>query len=241
MADVTDTYYPGEAFIGYGAQILVGQGDLTPGPETFVAVPDIESITPGDMTTGVIQKTHLRSPGRHHEKLATLRDSGPIALAGNYRPAHGAHRQAAADGFLVGYSLLSLWRNVTETNFKLVLPEEAGLVGTPAAAIELPLRGVVTKYQIGVLGLDGKCPFTCEITPLEDYSDTFGIIPATGATAGTPGTFTPTGASAPENLAAMSGITASPATVWTTGQSVVLGDASHAHWNGTAWVAGVKP
>jgi hypothetical protein len=179
MADVTDTYYPGEAFIGYGAQILVGQGDTTPGPETFVAVPDIESITPGDMTTGVIQKTHLRSPGRHHEKLATLRDSGPIALAGNYRPAHGAHRQEAADGFLDGFSLISLWRNVTECNFKLVLPEEAGLVGTPAAAIELPLRGVVTKYQIGVLGLDGKCPFTCEITPLQDYSDSFGVDPAT--------------------------------------------------------------
>jgi hypothetical protein len=198
MANVTDTYYAGEAFIGYGAQILVGQGNFTPGPETFVAVPDIESITPGDMTTGVIQKTHLRSPGRHHEKLATLRDSGPIALAGNYRPSHGAHKQDPGDGFLEGFSLLSLWRNVTECNFKLVLPEEAGLVGTPAAAIELPLRGVVTKYQIGVLGLDGKCPFTCEITPLEDYSDGFGVDPAVlmGAEAGEAGV--PSGEPAPE-------------------------------------------
>lgn len=178
MADVTDTYYPGEAFIGYGAQIKVGQGDDVPGPETFVAVPDIESITPGDMTTAVIQKTHLRSPGRHHEKLATLRDSGPIVCAGNYRPAHGAHRQEAADGFLEDRSILQLWRLVTEANFVLVLPEEAGLVGTPGAAIELPIRGVVTKYQIGVLGLDGKCPFTFEITPLQDYSAGFGVDPA---------------------------------------------------------------
>lgn len=200
--DVTDTFYPGEAFIGYGAQILVGQGDGDPEgtpvvPETFVAVPDIEKITPGDMTTAVIPKTHLRSPGRHHEKLATLRDSGPIAFAGNYRPAHGAHRQVAADGFLEGFSVLSLWRNVTECNFKLVMPEEAGLVGTPAAAIALPIRGVVTKYQVGEIGLDGKCSFTGEITPLRDYSDSFGIDPAIAAgktTTGTVAVKTPKGA-----------------------------------------------
>ena len=174
--DVTDTFYEGQAFIGYGAQMLVGQGDGVVGPpvtpETFVAIPDIESITPGDMTTGVIEKTHLRSPGRHKEKLATLRDSGPIALAGNYRPSHGAHKQDGGDGFVAGHSLLTLWRNVTENNFKLVLPIEAGDDGgTPPAAISLDIRGVVTKYQIGALTLEGKCPFTCEITPLKDYSD----------------------------------------------------------------------
>jgi hypothetical protein len=61
---------------------------------------------------------------------------------------------------------------------------------------------------------------------------------ATGATAGTPGTFTPAGAAVPANLAAMTGIVATPATAWTTGQSVVLGDASHASWNATTWIAG---
>jgi len=63
-------------------------------------------------------------------------------------------------------------------------------------------------------------------------------IAATGATAGTPGTFTPAGAAPPANLAAMTGLTASPATAWTTGQYVVLGDASQAHWSSSAWVAG---
>jgi len=63
---------------------------------------------------------------------------------------------------------------------------------------------------------------------------------ATGATAGTPGTFTPGGSAAPANFTALqaSGITASPATAWTTGQYVALGDASHAHWDSAAWVAG---
>src|SRR5688572_12797932 len=123
MADVTDLYYAGDAFIGYGAQFLVGQDDGS--PETFTAVPDIESITMGDMTTGTVQKTHLRSPGRHHEHLATIRNSGPITLSGNYRPTHGAHKQTGGDGFTATHSLLSLWRNVTENNFQLALPIEA--------------------------------------------------------------------------------------------------------------------
>lgn len=65
---------------------------------------------------------------------------------------------------------------------------------------------------------------------------------ATGATAGTPGTFTPSGSAAPASFAGLTGaappIVASPATAWTTGQHVLLGDASKAYWNGSAWTAG---
>ncbi len=160
--DVTDTYYAGEAFIGYGAQLKVGQGDS---PESFVAVADVTLITPGDMTTGVLEKTHLRSPDRHREKLATLRDSGPFAISGNYRPGHGSHTVAGGDGFAATRSLVSLWRDVTEVNFEIDLPVSAG-----SPAITLAFRGVVTKYQIGALGVDVKCDFTAEITPLSAYA-----------------------------------------------------------------------
>lgn len=61
---------------------------------------------------------------------------------------------------------------------------------------------------------------------------------ATGATAGTPGSFTPANSYGPEDLAGLSGTTASPTTAWTTGQYVTLGDGSTAHWTGTAWAAG---
>lgn len=64
------------------------------------------------------------------------------------------------------------------------------------------------------------------------------VIPPTGATAGSPGGFTPSGSVAAANLAGMSGITANPTTAWTAGQYVVLGDSSLAHWTGTAWAAG---
>ena len=36
----------------------------------------------------------------------------------------------------------------------------------------------------------------------------------------------------------MNAIVASPATAWTTGQYVTLGDGSLAHWGGAAWTSG---
>jgi hypothetical protein len=65
-----------------------------------------------------------------------------------------------------------------------------------------------------------------------------GAVAATGATAGAPGFFTPSGASSPANLAALSGVTASPTAAWATGQYVITADLLAAHWSGTAWAAG---
>ena len=61
---------------------------------------------------------------------------------------------------------------------------------------------------------------------------------ATGATAGTPGSYTPANSYGGEDIAGMSGITASPATAWTTGQYVLTREGDPVHWNGTAWAAG---
>lgn len=79
----------------------------------------------------------------------------------------------------------------------------------------------------------GANAWTYAVTPM-------GAV-ATGAAAGIPGTFTPFSAAAPANLAAMSGIVASPATSWTSGQYITLADGTLAHWNATTWVAGAKP
>ncbi|MFY1620040.1 hypothetical protein [Micromonospora sp. WMMD736] len=74
--------------------------------------------------------------------------------------------------------------------------------------------------------------WTYAITPL-------GGVVATGATAGTPGTYTPAGADLPAALSAMTGVvTASPTTAWTSGQYVLLDDGSQVHWTGTAWATG---
>lgn len=70
--------------------------------------------------------------------------------------------------------------------------------------------------------------------------------PATGATAGAPGAYTPAGAAPPADVPALiagtpNAVVASPTTAWTTGQYVQTrtgGAAGQAHWNGTAWTAG---
>ena len=91
----------------------------------------------------------------------------------------------------------------------------------------------------------GLCPSGATAAPVDYACSTGGNGggggTATGSSAGTPGSFTPGGSTAPANLAAMSTVTASPTTAWTTGQYVVLGDNSHAHWTGTAWAAGDAP
>jgi hypothetical protein len=87
---------------------------------------------------------------------------------------------------------------------------------------------------------DGAVSISGNYAGAGDWS-TPGAVTATGATAGTPGTWTPPGSLAPANLAATTGIVASPATAWTVGQYVACGDASHVHWNATAWAAGDAP
>jgi hypothetical protein len=73
--------------------------------------------------------------------------------------------------------------------------------------------------------------------------------PATGATAGIPGTWTPAGSNPPKTVTDLAQgkpvtVTASPTTVWTTGQYVqtqTAGSAGRATWSGTDWVGGVAP
>lgn len=67
-------------------------------------------------------------------------------------------------------------------------------------------------------------------------------VAATGANSSTtPATLAPANSYPPETLAdAVAGpFAATPSTAWAAGKYVNLGDGSKAHWNGTAWVAGV--
>lgn len=77
----------------------------------------------------------------------------------------------------------------------------------------------------------GSNTYTYAVTPL-------GASVATGATAGSPGSFTPDGSVTPANLAALASVIATPTSAWTTGQNVILGDASTAHWDGDSWASG---
>lgn len=125
----------------------------------------------------------------------------------------------------------------SEQPFTFIPDEENGTSATGTLVIQ-PLDFGST----GAYGDDLTADFTFQVLwkPVITCAGDPPVV-ATGATAGTPGSFTPAGASAPANLAAMSGVTASPTTAWTVGEFVNLGDTTKAHWNATAWVAGMAP
>lgn len=92
-------------------------------------------------------------------------------------------------------------------------------------ALEQSIAGVVRTPSVNGRGL------------VADYEE----ITATGAVAGTPGHFTPAGATSPATFEDMDGITADPAEHWAEGEYVVTVDDTRVHWNGEAWVEGEAP
>jgi hypothetical protein len=79
---------------------------------------------------------------------------------------------------------------------------------------------------------------------VREYGGSSGGTPATGATAGTPGTWTPSGSTPPADAASAGSVTANPTTAWTTGQYVqgsTSGSAGEMHWDGSTWTGGKAP
>ena len=95
----------------------------------------------------------------------------------------------------------------------------------------------------------GAMDRACRIGGGTSCFDCADIVPATGATAGIPGTWTPPGSQPPATLVdLMSGVPntviASPSSAWTAGQFVqtrTAGAAGRGTWTGSAWVGGVAP
>ena len=134
-------------------------------PETFVAVAQISRIRLGPMRAGIVNKTHLRSPGRAHEKIATIRDVEAFEMSGQLRLTHGSQNNAGGDGFLTPGGLIALHRNLTERNMEIEIPD-----GSPATVV--PFRGVISMLDLGELTLEGIQEFTAQVQPLQDWTET---------------------------------------------------------------------
>jgi hypothetical protein len=116
-------------------------------------------------------------------------------------------------------------------------PQEDGVTATGSLILD-PLSFGSSDGYGSVMQSD--VAFALVGKPVYDYTGIVGGAgAATGATAGAPGTFTPSGATPPADLAALQsgGVVATPNSAWTTGQSVNLGTGS-AHWTGAAWATG---
>lgn len=72
---------------------------------------------------------------------------------------------------------------------------------------------------------------------MESYPPWLWGPPATGATAGAPGTYTPAKAKRPMDLADLGDVVADPLTAWAPGEYVPT-RSGDAHWDGAAWAAG---
>ena len=129
MADVTDTTYRTEGRIGYLAQLKLGDGTS---PEAFSSVAHLTRITPGSTTTEVIDVTHLRSPDRHREKIAGMRDTTPFEIEGIWVPSDESQSNAGGGtaAFQSGGGLLGLQVSAEERNW--VIEFDVAQFGSPA-------------------------------------------------------------------------------------------------------------
>lgn len=166
MADVTNTFYPAaDAIHGYGAQWLISDGSS---PGNFQAVAAVVSITPGDMKTEVIDRTHLRSPDAHREKMAGIRDSGPFTMNVIWLPLDESQSNAGGgSGAFDDGGIVALWRNRTERDMQIILNNVPA--GSPDEQLVWPFRGIITKFQPGEIGIADKINAMVEVTPLQAF------------------------------------------------------------------------
>lgn len=159
MADVTGTYYQNDTDIGYGTELLVGQGDS---PETFVAVKGVVSIKLGKLTNEKIQRTHLRSPNRAHEYTTGLADYDAISVRVNWDPNHGSQSSAGGTDGFTGAGLLGLNISQATTNFIARLQINS-------SPFDWPFSGKVISFDPPEITNDGLLEATFEIQPVSDY------------------------------------------------------------------------
>lgn len=137
-----------------------------------------------------------------------------------------------------GLFALSWSEKGSQQSFEFTPSTELGTTATGTLTIK-PLTFGASEY-----GADLTSDIAFDIVGDPVLSFDGAAVAATGATAGTPGAFTPAGATVPANLSSLQSaspaVVASPTTAWTTGQSVNLGTGS-AHWDGSAYVTGLAP
>ncbi len=187
-------------------------GDAATGDDFGDYVTNILQNPPQPIVLPAINRDYSQSPSRGYT----------ITLTGV--------QESLEDGTLWRY----LWDNFNQADVPVLWsPMGDGQVYFSATIASIPDPAVG-----GQANQHGTFDITLNLVKRPSIAANPDAVPATGATSGTPGAFTPAGAVPPANLAAMSTVVASPATAWATGEYVVLGDASNAHWDGAAWAAG---
>jgi hypothetical protein len=161
MADRTGQFYAAEESVhGYGAELQVGEAGS---PNSFESIAGIRSITPGEMSTEDIDRTHLRSPYAHREHRPGLRNSGAFTVEGILLPGEQSQNNAGGGtGPFATGGLIALWRERGIHDFQIVLGE-----GSPSHL--WPFRGYVSQFQLGEIGPENLVTFTASFMPTEAF------------------------------------------------------------------------
>jgi len=96
-------------YAGFGTLLKIGDGG---GTEVFTTVAEVTDISGPELSTETIEMTNHSSANATKEKIAGLKEIGPISLTVNWLPSHATHSYAAG--------VLKDWYNRTLRNFQIV-------------------------------------------------------------------------------------------------------------------------
>lgn len=155
MADRTDTYYAAEGgAIGYGAQLLLGDGVS---PEDFEAIFGVRSIQLGDTNIEDVDLTHLRSPDAHREHAPGMMDTDVFTITGIYKPDEWSLSTAGGGTGPFANGGLPYLRNQRGIhNWVIRLP-----FGSPQEEVEF--RGYISGFSLGDITQDAVIEYTLTI------------------------------------------------------------------------------
>lgn len=227
--------------INLGADITFCEAD----PElytTFTGMPRIINPLTGD-TTGFRVNSGVR-PGDVRVALEVWSDAaGTVGCEGDEDTPWGYLLWAFLSGGRV--SDYTIENNAVTFTVSGMITKKGGQWGEGPFLIQLDETGNPAPLEAPWDAEDHQYLNRVFIAP---PAPTIGLVPlddpdepdATGATAGVPGVFTPAKAVRPYDFDALedAALTATPSTAWTTGQAIVLGDGSEAHWDGDSWAEG---
>lgn len=158
-SDVSNQFYgvSDDAVAGYGAQLFVADQSS---PETFEAIAGVKSIPIPTQQTTDIDVTHLRSPNRHKEHKAGMRDTGQIQVEMVYMPTHRSQSMTGGGTGPFQYGGLPvLQADGVNRSFKIVCNDDN--------ATTILFRAYIGAFSPGTVGYDGTIPATLTLQPVQ--------------------------------------------------------------------------
>lgn len=134
-----------EAQIGYGMELHVGNGA---DPEVFTELlGDMTEFDPPELQADAVESTHMKSPGKHRERIAGMLDTGEFVYTG-----HFVGGETAVPRALVG----------TKKNLAIIYPLAEGQNDVDREVWVIPT--VITGFKPGT-PMDDRMTYTLTGTP----------------------------------------------------------------------------